>query len=85
MLELGGVQDVVGESLGSRNPINIVKATLEALRLLRDPDVEIQRRLGTSGQGPAQRSQQATVEGSVEPTVQTPTGENTESPISEDS
>ena len=37
MLELGGVQDVVGKSLGSRNPINIVQATLEALSLLRDP------------------------------------------------
>ena len=46
MLELGGVRDVVGKSLGSRNPINIVKATLEALRLLRDPEVELARRLG---------------------------------------
>jgi len=85
MLELGGVQVVVGKSLGSRNPINIVKATLEALRLLRDPEVEVQRRLGTSGKGSAQRSQQAPVEGSIEPTVQTPTSENAESPISEDS
>ena len=47
MLELGGVQDVVGKSLGSRNPINIVQATLEALRLLRDPEAERARRLGT--------------------------------------
>ena len=37
MLELGGVKDVVGKSLGSRNPINIVYATMEALRQLRDP------------------------------------------------
>ena len=49
MLELGGVRDVVGKSLGSRNPINIVKATLEALRLLRDPEVELARRLGDNG------------------------------------
>ena len=35
MLELGGVKDVVGKSLGSRNPINVVYATLEALRMLR--------------------------------------------------
>ena len=40
MLELGGVKDVVGKSLGSRNPINIVHATLEALRSLRDPEKE---------------------------------------------
>ena len=37
MLELGGVKDVVGKTLGSRNPINVVHATMEALRLLRDP------------------------------------------------
>lgn len=46
MLELGGVRDVVGKSLGSRNPINIVKATLEALSLLRDPVTERVARLG---------------------------------------
>ena len=45
-LELGGVKDVVGKSLGSRNPINIVYATIEALRQLRDPDIELARRLG---------------------------------------
>ena len=45
MLELGGVKDVVGKTLGSRNPINIVYATMEALRLLRDPEVERARRV----------------------------------------
>ena len=35
MLELGGVKDVVGKCLGSRNPINVVYATMEALRMLR--------------------------------------------------
>jgi small subunit ribosomal protein S5 len=46
ILELGGVKDVVGKSMGSRNPINIVYATIEALRQLRDPDIELARRLG---------------------------------------
>lgn len=41
ILELGGVKDVVGKSLGSRNPINIVYATLEALRQLKDPQKEM--------------------------------------------
>jgi small subunit ribosomal protein S5 len=48
ILELGGVRDVVGKSLGSRNPINIAAATLEALRQLRDPETELARRMGTS-------------------------------------
>lgn len=45
ILELGGVRDVVGKSLGSRNPINTVQATLEALRRLRDPRLEVARRM----------------------------------------
>jgi small subunit ribosomal protein S5 len=48
ILELGGVRDVVGKSLGSRNPINIAQATLEALRQLRDPQQELARRRGAS-------------------------------------
>jgi small subunit ribosomal protein S5 len=44
ILELAGVKDVVGKTLGSRNPINIVYATLEALRQLRDPETEMARR-----------------------------------------
>ena len=51
ILELGGVRDVVGKSLGSRNPINTVQATLEALRRLRDPQVELARRLGSQAAG----------------------------------
>ena len=51
MLELGGVQDVVGKSLGSRNPINIVQATLEALGQLRDPETERAARLGHRSAG----------------------------------
>ncbi len=44
ILELGGVKDVVGKSLGSRNPINIVYATMEALKQLRDPATELAKR-----------------------------------------
>ena len=46
VLDLAGVKDVVAKSLGSRNRVNVVYATLEALRKLRDPEVEIARRKG---------------------------------------
>jgi small subunit ribosomal protein S5 len=38
VLELAGVRDVLSKSLGSQNPINLVKATVSALRSLRSPE-----------------------------------------------
>ena len=55
MLELGGVKDVVGKTLGSRNPINIVYATLEALRQLRDPVKELALRAERASENAARR------------------------------
>ena len=37
VLELAGIRDVLSKSLGSQNPINLVKATVDGLRSLRDP------------------------------------------------
>jgi small subunit ribosomal protein S5 len=37
VLELSGVHDVLSKSLGSQNPINLVKATMDGLRQLRNP------------------------------------------------
>jgi small subunit ribosomal protein S5 len=37
VLELAGIHDVLSKSLGSQNPINLVKATVAALQTLRDP------------------------------------------------
>jgi small subunit ribosomal protein S5 len=38
VLELAGVHDVLSKSLGSQNPINLVKATMAGLRSLRRPE-----------------------------------------------
>ena len=37
VLELAGIHDVLSKSLGSQNPINLVKATVAALQGLRNP------------------------------------------------
>lgn len=36
VLELGGVKDVVAKSMGSNNPLNLVRATIKALSSLRN-------------------------------------------------
>lgn len=37
VFEVAGVQDVLAKVIGSRNPINVVRATLKALRTIQDP------------------------------------------------
>jgi small subunit ribosomal protein S5 len=38
VLELGGVRDVLTKSIGTQNPINLVKATMDGLVRLRRPE-----------------------------------------------
>jgi small subunit ribosomal protein S5 len=38
VLELGGIRDVLAKSLGTTNPINMLKAAEAALRQLRRPE-----------------------------------------------
>ncbi len=51
VVEAAGIKDVVTKSIGCSNPVNVVRATMEALSELRDPEVEVARRTGRqSGQ-----------------------------------
>ena len=46
VLELGGVRDILAKSLGTTNPINMLKATVDGLKRLRTPeDVALARGL----------------------------------------
>ena len=44
VLELAGVQDVLAKCYGSTNPVNVVRATFNALKEMRSPeDVALKR------------------------------------------
>jgi small subunit ribosomal protein S5 len=66
VLELAGINDVLSKSLGSQNPINLVKATMNGLRSLRSPDevaklrgLSVQEVLGLDGEKPAAEGEPA--------------------------
>jgi len=50
VLEMAGVKDAVAKSLGSNNPINVVKATMQGLALLRSPEEVLVRRRAVSAE-----------------------------------
>jgi small subunit ribosomal protein S5 len=46
LLEVAGVQNIVAKTLGRGNPFNAVRATMEGLRQLRDPQEVREMRKG---------------------------------------
>jgi small subunit ribosomal protein S5 len=44
VLELGGVRDILAKSLGTTNPVNMLKATVQGLKQLRRPEEVAQAR-----------------------------------------
>jgi small subunit ribosomal protein S5 len=44
VLELGGIRDILAKSIGTTNPINMLKATVEGLQRLRRPEEVAQQR-----------------------------------------
>jgi small subunit ribosomal protein S5 len=70
VLELAGIHDILSKSLGTQNPINLVKATLAGLQDLRTPEEVAQIRglsiaevLGLSNEAPAGETLEAAPEG----------------------
>ena len=44
VVELAGIKDILTKARRSTNPVNVVKATLAGLSMLRDPELELAKR-----------------------------------------
>jgi small subunit ribosomal protein S5 len=77
VLELAGIHDVLSKSLGSQNPINLVKATIAALEGLRRPEdvaalrgLSVGEVLGLETGNSRARAEAAAAEASGEPAAE---------------
>jgi small subunit ribosomal protein S5 len=83
VLELGGVRDILAKSLGTTNPINMLKATVNGLQRLRTPeDVALARGLTVAQVLPIPKVKAAepVAEPVIEPDAAEATAEEAEAP-----
>jgi small subunit ribosomal protein S5 len=70
VLELGGIRDILAKSLGTTNPINLLKATVDGLQRLRRPE-EVAATRGKTVQeilpARARKAERATDDAELEP------------------
>src|SRR5919198_2713001 len=73
VLELGGIRDILAKSLGTTNPINMARATVDALKNLRRPE-EVARARGKTVADilPPRRAEAAEAEPAEAPQEQAP-------------
>lgn len=55
VMEAAGIKDILTKSLGSANPLNVVRATMEGLKGMRDPQTVLRRRRAAAKAAEASR------------------------------
>ena len=83
VLELGGVRDVLTKSIGTQNPINLVKATMDGLIRLRRPEEVAELRGLTISQVLGLTSDKGTADGEHLSADGDAAAETTEAPATE--
>lgn len=85
VLELGGVRDILTKSIGTQNPINLVKATMDGIHMLRRPEdvaalrgISVAEVLGLSNEGNGKATETLESEEKVEEKAEDAVGEEAE-------